>query len=41
MLSNTLKQRDTTGAFALMDSLVRHQCKTYIWLSRRCYPTNL
>tara|TARA_B110000261_G_scaffold25549_1_gene27839 strand:+ start:32881 stop:34605 length:1725 start_codon:yes stop_codon:yes gene_type:complete len=27
MLSNTLKQRDTTGAFALMDSLVRHSVK--------------
>jgi len=27
MLSNTLKQRDTTGAFALVDSLVRHGVK--------------
>ena len=27
MLSNNLKTRETTGAFALIDSLVRHQVK--------------
>lgn len=27
MLSNNLIKRDTTGAFALIDSLVRHQVK--------------
>ena len=27
MLSNNLIKRDTTGAFALIDSLVRHEVK--------------